>query len=214
VPFANVRLYVLDEQLDPVPPGAVGEVCVGGLAVARGYRARPGLTAERFLPDPYATTAGARLYRTGDLVRRRLSGDLQFVGRIDHQVKIRGHRVELGEVEAALRRSPEVAEALVLAEPGPSGRRQLVAYVLPTDPSGAPEMAARLRRALRDRLPDHMVPSRLDVVPAFPLTVNGKVDVSTLRALAGLSRATLEDLLAAAEATTATAADAAGGGHP
>lgn len=191
----NVRLYVLDATLRPVPRGAIGEVFVGGAAVSRGYRFRPGLTARKFLPDPYAATPGSRMYRTGDLVRRRLDGALEFAGRVDHQVKIRGFRIELGEVEAALRALPEVRAALVRPERAPSGRDQLVGYVVPTESANGAELGATLRQALRTRLPDHLVPSRLHVVPVFPLTPNGKVDVPSLQALVSVDIKSLTDVL-------------------
>ncbi|GGK72677.1 hypothetical protein GCM10012284_03150 [Mangrovihabitans endophyticus] len=197
-PFANVRLYVLNRWGDPVPPGAVGEVCIGGLAVGRGYRGRPGQTADRFTPDPYSPVPGARLYHTGDLVRRGESGDLWFVGRLDHQVKIRGYRIEPSEVETVLRRSPEVADAIVRAEAGPSGQARLVAYVQPAANAGD-GLGERLRHWLNQSVPQHTVPDLVHLIPVFPLTANGKVDIDLVRALADVSPARLADLLSQVE---------------
>lgn len=173
VPFDNVVLYVLDRNGDPAPPGVVGEVHVGGVAVGRGYRHRPGLTADRFVPDPFSATPGARMYRTGDLVRLTRAGAMMFVARADQQVKIRGYRIEIGEVEAALRAVDGVGDAVAIAEPGVSGLPRLVAYVV--SGQGA-DFGAVVRSRLRTRLPDHMVPSVVHVVEEFPLTVNGKID--------------------------------------
>lgn len=190
-PFAGVRLYVLDDELSPVPEGAVGEVYVGGLAVSRGYRGLPGLTARAYLPDPYADLPGARMYRTGDRVRRLRGGELTFVGRTDHQVKIRGYRIEPAEVEAALSSINGVEAAVVTAESGPNGRAQLVAYVV----APGHTTAERLRDGLRPQLPEHMVPTRIHRVPTIPLTVNGKVDRVALPALADVDDDSLAQLL-------------------
>jgi amino acid adenylation domain-containing protein len=172
-PIRNVRAYLLDDRLEPAAIGARGELYLGGVQVARGYLARPDLTAERFLPDPFAPDPGARMYRTGDVARLSPGGDLEFVGRADTQVKIRGYRVELGEIEAALAEQPGVREAAVLVREDVLGDRRLVAYVTPGE--GAP-LPADLRRALRDRLPDYMVPAAFVVLDALPLTSSGKVD--------------------------------------
>ena len=131
-PIANKRVYILDGQLQPVPIGVPGELCVGGIGLARGYLGRPDLTAERFIPDPFAPTPGGRLYRTGDLARYRPDGTIEFLGRGDHQVKIRGFRIELGEIESVLRRHPGVREAVVLAREETPGDRRLVAYMVTT----------------------------------------------------------------------------------
>ncbi|GAB2957885.1 hypothetical protein GCM10027280_53290 [Micromonospora polyrhachis] len=175
VPYA--RVYLLDEQLRPVPIGVPGEICLGGDRLARGYLHRPALTAERFVPDPFGAP-GDRLYRTGDLGRWRADGQLMFLGRRDHQVKIRGYRVELGEVEAALRDCPGVQQAAVLLR----GER-LVAY-LERMPAAVGQAAdpepAELRRLLGERLPDHMVPSRFCWLDRLPLQEHGKVDRRTL----------------------------------
>ena len=174
-PIANTRLYVLDRNLSPVPRGTVGELYVAGAGVARGYWNRPDLTAERFLPDPYAAEPGARMYRTGDLARLRADGELECLGRVDTQVKVRGHRVELGEIEAALTRLPAVHEAVVLLRKDLPGEGGLVGYV--TGP-GAEE--SELREALRRELPEYMVPDHVVVLAALPLATSGKVDREAL----------------------------------
>ncbi|WP_316527975.1 amino acid adenylation domain-containing protein [Kitasatospora brasiliensis] len=177
-PLAGTRAYVLDGGLQPVPPGVTGELYLGGPAVGRGYHGRPGLTAERFLPDPFAERSGARLYRTGDLVRRRDDGTLRFVGRSDHQVKIRGYRVEPGEVETALSRHPGLTECAVTAHDGPAGSRLAVHFVAAP---GAEEVdGPALRTFLARRLPEWMVPQSYVPVAALPLTANGKVDRTAL----------------------------------
>jgi amino acid adenylation domain-containing protein len=173
-PIPGARVAVTDRGLWPVPPGVPGELCIGGLGMARGYLRRADLTAERFVPDPFAQEPGARLYRTGDLVRFRGDGLLEFLGRFDDQVKIRGFRIEPGEVEAALAACPMVAEAAVLvAEDGHGGRR-LVAFVVPAP--GREADAAELRDFMKRRLPDYMVPAAFAVLGALPLTAGGKVD--------------------------------------
>ncbi|HEX5757921.1 MAG TPA: amino acid adenylation domain-containing protein, partial [Thermoanaerobaculia bacterium] len=171
---ANNRLYVLDRGLRPVPAGAPGELFIGGDGVARGYLARPDLTAERFLPDPFAGEPGARFYRSGDLVRFRSDGNLEFLGRADQQVKVRGFRVELGEVEAALARCPGVREAVVVAAGEGAEERRLVAYLVA--PDGAAPPAAELRRRLGAELPEYMVPSAYVTLERLPLNANGKLD--------------------------------------
>ncbi len=171
-PIWNTRVYLLDETLTRVTPGAAGEVYIAGDCLARGYHGQPGQTAERFLPDPFGPP-GSRMYRTGDLGRRRPDGAIDYLGRIDHQVKIRGVRVELGEVEAAIRRVPEV-EAAVVAAAGEGSQRRLDAYLVPVP--GAVAVAARTREALRSTLPAAMVPSTFTVLESLPLNPNGKVD--------------------------------------
>ncbi|MGC4807910.1 amino acid adenylation domain-containing protein [Micromonospora sp. DT233] len=168
-PLPHARVHLLDERMRPVPVGVPGELYLGGDRLARGYLNRPGLTAERFVPDPYGPP-GARLYRTGDLGRWSADGQLMFLGRRDHQVKIRGYRVELGEVEAALRDCPGVQQAAVLLR-----AERLVAYLEPT-PGAAVPAPAELRRVLADRLPEHMVPGRWVVLDRLPLQEHGKVD--------------------------------------
>ncbi|MER7421127.1 amino acid adenylation domain-containing protein, partial [Micromonospora peucetia] len=177
-PIANTRIYLLDQQLLPVPPGAVGEIYVAGDCLARGYVGRADLTAERFVPDPFGTVAGQRLYRTGDLARWRHDGNLEFLGRADRQMKIRGYRVEPGEIEAALLRHPDVAEALVVAEQGRTGDTRLVAYAVPAAQTLPPGSA--LRAFLRASLPEYMVPAHVVALPTLPLTATGKVDHKSL----------------------------------
>jgi amino acid adenylation domain-containing protein len=174
----NTRVLVLDRVLRPLPAGIPGELCIAGDGLARSYRGRPELTAERFLPDPFGPPDG-RLYRTGDLVRRLMDGSLDFLGRIDHQVKIRGLRIELGEIEAALQGLPGVEAAAVLAREDRTGDRRLAAYVVA---SGAPE--EELREALLRRLPETMVPSAWVFLSAMPLTANGKIDRRELAQIA------------------------------
>lgn len=171
-PIANTQVHILDRHLQPLPVGVPGELYLGGDGVAQGYLNRPELTAEKFLPDPFAAKPGARLYRTGDLARFRANGEIEFLGRADHQVKVRGFRIELGEIESVLRRAPGVREAVVVVREDTPGDPQLVAY-LAADAAAAP---AELRRALREKLPDYMVPGAFVVLPRLPLTPNGKID--------------------------------------
>ncbi|TDE17981.1 amino acid adenylation domain-containing protein, partial [Nonomuraea mesophila] len=172
-PIANTQVYILDARLRPVPVGVTGELCVGGAGVARGYRGRPGHTAERFVPDPYGPP-GARMYRTGDLARYRADGEIEFLGRADGQVKLLGHRVELGEIEARLREHPRVAEAAVIVRgEGPDDHR-LVAYVVPA-PGEAPESAA-LASHLSRTLPPAMSPTAYVLLDGLPLNPVGKLD--------------------------------------
>ena len=179
-PIANTELYILDEQLQPVPVGSPGELFIGGAGVVRGYLYRPELTAERFIADPFSGRAGARIYRTGDLARFLPNGDIEFLGRLDHQVKIRGHRIELGEIEAALGAHPAVRETVVLAREDVPGDVRLVGYVVLHAADGARDVAAELRAHTRATLPEYMVPSHIVELPAFPLTPNAKVDRKAL----------------------------------
>lgn len=172
-PMANKQVYILDRHLEPVPIGVPGELCVGGDGLARGYLNRPELTAEKFIPNPFGNGARSRLYKTGDLARWRADGNIEFLGRIDHQVKVRGFRIELGEVEAVLSKHPHVRETVVVARDTDLGDKQLVAYLVPKDGGFCP---AELRSFLRDRLPSYSIPSHFVVLPALPLTPNGKVD--------------------------------------
>jgi amino acid adenylation domain-containing protein len=179
-PLANTRVYLLDPRLWPVATGVAGEVYIGGRGVARGYLGRPELTAERFIPDPCSATAGARLYRTGDLARWREDGTLEYLRRIDQQVKLRGHRIEPGEIEATLLTHPAIAQALVLVHTDTDGQQLLVAYVQ-ARPGQYPR-AEELRGHLRSQVPAYMVPSCFVLLERFPETPNGKVDRRALPA--------------------------------
>ncbi|QKW30763.1 non-ribosomal peptide synthase/polyketide synthase [Streptomyces seoulensis] len=176
----HTRVHVLDAALRPVPDGTAGELFIGGDAVARGYLGRPGLTAARFLADP-AGPPGARMYRTGDRVRRDAAGELEFLGRLDRQIKIRGFRVEPGEIEAALRRDDSVEEAVVVVREDEPGRRRLVGYVTPAAQGRRPDPAA-LRAAAAGALPAHMVPAAVVVLDRLPLTAQNKIDLRALPA--------------------------------
>ena len=201
-PISNARLHLLDPRGRPVPEGVPGEIYIGGAGVARGYLGRPDLTAERFVPDPFATEPGARLYRSGDLARLMPSGDLEFLGRNDHQVKVRGVRLELGEIEAALLGAPGVREAAVLAREDRPGERRLVAYYT-TDREPAPNVD-ELRRHLAASLPEALVPALFLRLPALPLTANGKLDRAALPA-PGNARPDLEREYVAPSNETETA---------
>src|SRR5690606_13066802 len=170
----NTRLYVLDEAMRPVPVGVRGELFVGGVGVGRGYLDDPVKTAAAFVPDPFGAVPGARLYRTGDVVRYLPGGELEFLGRRDHQVKIRGQRIELGEVENALRALPEGTDAVVVSRIDGVGQLRLVGYVTGTDG------AERIRQELARTLPEAMVPSAVVCLDEMPLTANGKVDRAAL----------------------------------
>nr|QEO74128.1 condensation domain-containing protein [uncultured bacterium] len=171
-PVPGAHIHVVSRDLEPLPPGLDGELVIGGAGVARGYLGRPDLTAERFVPDPFAE--GSRLYRTGDLARWLPAGELEFRGRADHQVKVRGFRIELGEIEAALRRLPGVREAAVLVREAAPGDRRIVAYVVGE--------SAGLRSGLKKTLPDYMLPSAFVTLESLPLTPSGKVDRRALPA--------------------------------
>jgi len=171
-------VYVLDDHLQPVPIGVVGELYIGGDGLARGYLNRPELTAERFIANPLAGTPGERLYRSGDRVRYRADGNIEFVGRNDDQVKLRGFRIELGEIEATLRRDPQVQDSVVLVREAGAAGKQLVAHVV-AEPT-VDDLAGRLRDSLKQKLPEYMVPSAFIALAALPLTPTGKVDREAL----------------------------------
>jgi amino acid adenylation domain-containing protein len=181
-PIANTRIYLLDSRMRPVPPGLPGELYIGGAGVARGYLGRAGETAERFTPDPFSEERGARLFRSGDLARWRNDGELEFLGRVDHQVKIQGFRVEPGEVESALVAYPGVSAAAVVARRSADGVGRLDGYVVRADAHDELVSPASIRRGLRDVLPRHMIPATVTVLGALPLTTSGKVDRHALPA--------------------------------
>lgn len=175
-PILNTTIYVLDSRLHPVPEGVAGELYIGGHGLARGYWRRQDLTAERFLPDPFSLEIGGRMYRTGDLVRWRNDATLEFLGRTDHQVKVFGHRVELGEVEAAIAELDGVAQAAVIAHEDGAGEKRLVAYVVPALKGTEPVSIERLRASLKQKLPAYMVPSGFILLEKLPLSPAGKVN--------------------------------------
>ncbi len=179
-PIANTQLFILDKVLQPVPIGVAGELHIGGDGLARGYLHRPELTAEKFIPDPFSPNPEARLYKTGDLVRYLPSGDIDFLGRIDHQIKIRGFRIEMGEIEALLRQHSSVNETVVVVREDTPGDQRLVAYFVPVDDSIS--VTSDLREFLRAKLPEYMVPSAFVPLKAMPLTPNGKVNRRALPA--------------------------------
>ena len=175
-PLSNNQLYILNKQMEPAPVGVTGELYIGGTGLARGYHGLPGLTAEKFIPNPFGET-GSRLYRTGDLARYLPDGLLEFRGRADSQIKLRGMRVELGEIEATLREHAGVDECVVMLR-GEGMEATLVAYIVPVDETGPG--ADELRAYLASRLPLHMVPATFVTLKQLPLMVNGKVDRNAL----------------------------------
>ncbi len=199
-PVANTRLYILDEALQPVPVGVIGDLYIAGVQLARGYLGRPDLTAERFIPDPY-DSHGRRMYLTGDRGRYLPSGDIQYLGRIDHQIKIRGFRIELGEIENALLQCPSVREAVVVPRDDSFGGQCLVAYIA----SGSGEInSTELRKQLGKVLPDYMLPSFFVGLAALPLSANGKIDRQALPTHGHQAHAPAEEYLAPTTATEKT----------
>ena len=177
-PIANTQLHILDRWLKPVPPGVAGELFIGGHGLARGYLGRPDLTAESFMPNPFSKEPGARLYNTGDTASYYTDGAVKFLGRADHQVKIRGHRIELEEIEFALSQHDSVKEAVVVAHESAEGDRRLVAHLVT---KGEPPSSRALRAFVRQKLPEYMVPAIFVMAERLPLTANGKVDRKALR---------------------------------
>ena len=178
-PIANSRIYILDGSLQPVPVGVTGEIFIGGAGVARGYLNRSELTAEMFIADPFREGQGGRLYRTGDRGRYLPDGNIEFIGRMDNQVKIRGYRIELGEIEAVLTKHPTVKDCVVVAcEREAQSAKNLVGYVVPREHSVL--SVTELRRYLKEKLPEYMIPSSFVVLEALPLMPNGKVDRNRL----------------------------------
>jgi len=173
-PIANSQAYVLNQQMQPVPIGVAGEIYLGGAGLARGYLGRPDLTAERFVPHPFAPEAGARLYRTGDRGRYLPDGSIQYLGRNDRQIKLRGYRIELSEIETLLSEHPSIDHAVVAAKETGAGEKRIVAYVVPKQPQGL--TSNEIRNYVKDKLPGFMIPAAVVLLDALPLTPNGKVD--------------------------------------
>ncbi|HZU03255.1 MAG TPA: amino acid adenylation domain-containing protein, partial [Ktedonobacteraceae bacterium] len=181
-PLPNRRVYILDKKGQPVPQGVAGELYIGGETVARGYLKRPELTAERFITDPFSKHPQARLYKTGDLVRYRAGGIIEFLGRVDKQIKIRGYRVELGEIETAIKQHPAVLQTTVIAH-GEQNVKRLAAYIVPASPLSAQEgeqLLVQLRNELKERLPDYMIPGAFVLLEELPLNASGKIDQQAL----------------------------------
>jgi amino acid adenylation domain-containing protein len=184
-PIANTQTYIVDKNLQPMPVGVVGQLCVGGEGLARGYLNRPLQSVSKFVNNPFSKDPKARMYLTGDLARYRPDGKIQLMGRIDgdHQVKIRGFRIEPGEIESLLQEHPSVTQAVVISRNGPAGEPCLGAYILQKESADIADLVAHLRSYLRERLPEYMIPAMFQVLPAFPLLPNGKVDRDLLTKL-------------------------------
>jgi amino acid adenylation domain-containing protein len=184
-PIANTQIYLLDERLQPVPVGVPGELYIGGAGLARGYLNRPELTAQKFIVNPLSQDPNARLYKTGDLARYQSDGNIEYLGRIDHQVKVRGFRIELGEIEAVLSQHPAVLQSVVIVREDIPGNQQLVAYLVPRPEQTLPTVS-ELRQFLKQQLPEYMTPSAFAILDSLPLTPNGKVDRKALPSPEGL----------------------------
>ncbi|MCX6572011.1 MAG: amino acid adenylation domain-containing protein [Candidatus Aminicenantes bacterium] len=180
VPFPNYEVFIVDARLEPVPVGIAGELLIGGVGLARGYLNQPELTAQKFIPHPFKDEPGSLLYKTGDLCRFLPDGNIEFLGRLDHQVKVRGYRIELGEIEAFLLKHPGVKKAFALAREDKPGNKRLVAYIV-TNQKPNPTIS-ELRNFLKNKLPDYMVPSAFVILDSLPLMSNGKVDIHALPA--------------------------------
>lgn len=200
-PISGTSVAILDDRLNPVPAGVIGELYTAGEGLARGYLGKPAATAQRFVPHPFPGCPGERMYRTGDLARQRSDGGVEFIGRADQQVKVQGYRVELGAVEEALVRCPEVSVAAVAAQRDDSGGKRLIAYAVPTDPAAdTAALSARLRERLGAELPGYMVPWAILVRPSLALNRNGKVDRSALPAVSRQPRNVWNEYVAPATA--------------
>ena len=175
-PISNTQVYILDAELEPVPVGVVGELYTGGAGLAIGYLNDSALTAERFIPNPFSAGLGTRLYRTGDYARYRVDGSIEFIGRIDHQVKLRGHRIELTEIEGALKQHAAARDVVVVMRRSEHGNKQLIAYIIADSDLSEPKLTGELKSLLKQSLPDYMVPSYFLFLEEFPLTPNGKID--------------------------------------
>ncbi|ABA25098.1 Amino acid adenylation (plasmid) [Trichormus variabilis ATCC 29413] len=173
-PISNTQIYILNSHLQPVPIGTPGEIYIGGFGVSKGYLNRPELTIEKFIPDPFSKQPNARLYKTGDQARYLSNGNIEFIGRIDHQIKLRGYRIELGEIEAVLQQHPQVKQAIVIARNSDSENQQLVAYIVPSQTQDS--LTNELRSFLQTKLPNYMIPSVILQIDTLPLTPNGKID--------------------------------------
>src|SRR5262249_25350894 len=182
--IANARVYLLDQKIEPVPVGVKGELYIGGEGLARGYLGRPELTAERFIPNPFRQTDRERLYRTGDVVRYRSDGVLEFIGRRDEQVKVRGYRIEPGEIEAVLNEHPLVKQSVVVVSEDERGDKRFLWDVV--GEVGA--SAAELKRHIREWLPEYMIPEAILILEEMPLTTNGKIDRKRLPFVRGADR--------------------------
>ncbi|MEW6736493.1 MAG: amino acid adenylation domain-containing protein, partial [Acidobacteriota bacterium] len=177
-PIANTQVYILDKELQPAPIGVAGELCIGGVGLARGYLNRADLTADKFIPNPFSSETGTRLYRTGDLARYLPDGNIEYLGRIDQQVKLRGYRIELAEIETVLKQHSLVKDAIVIAREDEPGEKRLVAYLVAE--TGASVTATECQAHLRERLPEYMIPSHCVMLERMPLTTSGKVDRKAL----------------------------------